>query len=42
MKLTRTLVAGVMEKQHAWILILPNTLDGIITALIGDAMEFSF
>jgi len=40
-ELTRALVAGFVEKQHSWIGILSCTLDGLITALINDAMKFS-
>jgi len=41
MKLTCALVAGFVEKQHSWIGILSCTLDGLITALVDDAVEFS-
>jgi len=35
------LVAGFVEKQHSWVGVFTSTLDGLITALINDAMEFS-
>ena len=41
MKLTCALVAGFVEKQHPWIGIFTSTLDGLITALVDDAVEFS-
>lgn len=41
MKLTCALVAGFVEKQHSWVVILSSTLDGLITALVDDAMQFS-
>ena len=40
MKLTRTLVAGFVEKQHLWVGVFTSTLDGAVTALINDAVEF--
>ena len=40
MKLTRALMAGFVEKQYSWIGILSSTLDGLITALVDDAMQF--
>ena len=40
MELTRALVAGLVEKQHPWIGIFTSTLDGRITALVDDAVEF--
>ena len=42
MKLTRALVAGFVKKQHSWIGIFTSTLDGLVTALINDAVEFAF
>ncbi|WP_415411295.1 hypothetical protein ACLM45_07425 [Synechococcus sp. A10-1-5-9] len=39
-KLTCALVAGFVEKQHPWIGIFTSTLDGLITALVDDAVEF--
>ena len=42
MKLTRSLVAGFVEKQHSWVWIFTSTLDALITALVDDAVEFSF
>jgi len=42
MKLTRALVTGFVEKQHFGIGIFTSTLDGLITALVDDAVEFSF
>ena len=41
MKLTRALVAGFVEKQHLWVGVFSSTLDALITALVGDAMQFS-
>ena len=41
MELTCALVAGFVEKQHPWIGIFTSTLDGLVTALVDDAMEFS-
>ena len=41
MKLSRALVAGFVEKQHSLIGIRSSTLDGLITALVDDAVEFS-
>jgi hypothetical protein len=40
-KLTRALVAGFVEKQHLGEWIFTSTLDGLITALVDDAMQFS-
>jgi hypothetical protein len=42
MKLTRALVAGFVEKQHLWVWVFISTFDGAVTALIDDAVEFSF
>jgi len=42
MKLTCALVTGFVEKEHSWVGILSSTLDGLITALVDDAVEFSF
>ena len=42
MKLTRALVAGFVEEKHSWVGVFTSALDGLITALINDAMEFSF
>ena len=42
MKLTRALVAGFVEKHHSWIEVFTSTLDGLITALVDDAVELSF
>ena len=42
MKLTRALVAGFVEEKHSCIGILSSTLDGLITGLKDDAVEFSF
>ena len=39
MKLTRALVAGFVEKQQSWIGIYTSTFDGLITALLDDAMQ---
>ena len=41
MKLTCALVAGFVEKEHPWIGIFSSTFDGLITALVDDAMQFS-
>jgi len=41
-KLTRALMADFVEKQHSWIGIFTCTLDGLITALVDDAVEFAF
>ena len=41
MKLPRALVTGFMEKQHSWVGVFTSTLDGLITALVDDAAEFS-
>ena len=40
MKLTRALVAGFVEKQHLWVGVFTSTFDGLVTALINDAVEF--
>jgi len=39
-KLTRALVAGFVEKQHSWVGVFTSTFDGLVTALINDAVEF--
>ena len=41
MKLTRALVAGFVEKQHLGVKVFTSTFDGLITALVEDAVEFS-
>jgi len=41
MKLTCALVAGFVEKEHSWVWIFTHTLDGLITALVDDAVQFS-
>ena len=41
MKLTRALMAGFVEKQHSRTGVFTSTLDGLITALVDDAMQFS-
>ena len=41
MKLTRALVAGFVEKQHSWVRIFTSTFDGLVTALVDDAMQLS-
>jgi len=41
MKLTCALVAGLVEKQYSWIGILASTLDGLITTLVDNAVEFA-
>ncbi len=41
MKLTCALVAGFVEKQHSGIGVFTSTLDGLITAHVDDAMQFS-
>jgi hypothetical protein len=35
-------VAGFVEKQHLWVWVFISTFDGAVTALIDDAVEFSF
>ena len=40
-KLTCTLVAGFVEKQHLWVGVFTSILDGAVTALVDDAMQFS-
>ena len=42
MKLTCALVADFVEKQHLGVGVFTSTLDGLITALVDDAVEFSF
>jgi len=42
MKLTCALMAGFVEKQHSRIGVFTSTPDGLITALVDDAVEFSF
>ncbi len=42
MKLTCALVAGFVEKQHLWVRVFTSTLDGLITALVNNAVEFAF
>jgi len=41
-KLPRALVAGFVEKQHSWIGVFTSTLNGLITGLKDDAVEFPF
>jgi len=41
-KLTCALVAGFVEKQHLWVWVFTSTLNGLITALVDDAVEFAF
>ena len=41
MILTCALMAGFAEKQHSWVWIFTSTLEGAVTALIDDAVEFS-
>lgn len=41
MKLTRALMAGFVEEEHSWVWIFTSTLDGLITGLKNDAVEFS-
>ena len=41
MKLTRALVAGFVEKQHLWVWVFTSTLDGLVTGLKDNAVEFS-
>jgi hypothetical protein len=41
MKLTCALVAGFVEKQHLRVGILSSTLDGLVTGLKDNAVEFS-
>jgi len=40
-KLTCALVAGFVEKQHSWVGVFTSTLDGLVTGLKNDAVEFS-
>ena len=42
MKLTRALVAGFVEEQHSWVGVFTSTLDGLVTGLKDDAVEFPF
>ena len=42
MKLTCALVAGFVEKQHLGVGVFTSTLDGLITALVDDAVELPF
>ena len=35
-------MASFVEKQHSWIGIFTSTLDALITAVVDDAVEFSF
>jgi hypothetical protein len=41
-KLTCALVAGFVEKQHLGVGVFTSTLDGLVTGLKDDAVEFSF
>jgi len=41
-KLTRALMAGFVEKEHSWVGIFTSTLDGLVTGLKDDAVEFAF
>ena len=42
MKLTRAQVASFVEEKHSWVGVFTSTLDGAVTALVDDAVEFSF
>ena len=42
MKLTCTLVAGFMEKQHLGVGVFTSTFDALITAFVDDAMQLAF
>ena len=42
MKETCALVVGLVEKQHSRIEVFTSTFEALITALVDDAMEFSF
>jgi hypothetical protein len=42
MKLTCALVADFVEKQHLGVVVFTSTLDGLITGLKDDAVEFPF
>ena len=42
MKLTCALMADFVEKQHLWVWVLTSTLDGLVTGLKDDAVEFPF
>jgi len=37
-KLTRSLVAGFVEKQHSWVWVFTSTLDGLVTGFKDDAV----
>ena len=41
MKLTRALVTGFVEKQHLGVGVFTSAFDGLITALVDNAMQFS-
>ena len=41
MKLTRALMAGFVEKQHLRVGVFTSTLNGLIAALVDEAMQFS-
>jgi uncharacterized membrane protein YeaQ/YmgE (transglycosylase-associated protein family) len=40
--LTRALVAGFVEKQHLGVGVFTSTFNGLVTALVDDAVEFAF
>jgi hypothetical protein len=42
MKLTCALMADFVEKQHLGVGVFTSTLDGLVTGLKDDAVEFSF
>jgi hypothetical protein len=42
MKLTCALVADFVEKQHLGVVVFTSILDGLITGLKDDAVEFPF
>ena len=41
MKLTCALMADFVEKQHLWVWVFTSTLDGLVTGLKDNAVEFS-
>ena len=42
MKLTCALVAGFVEEKHLWVGVFTSTLDGLVTGLKDNAVEFAF
>jgi hypothetical protein len=41
MKLTHAQMAGLVEKQHLGVGAFTSNLDGLVTALLDDATQFS-